>query len=87
MKPLSPARREKKRYLLLKGENLRKNVPSAIKEFVGILGESEASPVWVKENIISVNRKSVDKVKASFAVFREKIDVVKISGTLKGLLK
>src|SRR3989344_8191267 len=85
MKPLIPSHREKRRYLLLKGENLMRNAEEAIKEFVGILGLSEASPVWIKENILSVNRKSVDKVKASFAIYREKIDVLKVSGTLKGL--
>ena len=85
MKPLIPSHREKRRYLLLEGKNLKKNVPVAIKEFIGILGLSESSPVWIKENIVSVNRKSLDKVKASFAVFKEKIDVKKVSGTLKGL--
>ncbi len=85
MKSLIPSHREKKRYLLLRGENLKKNVPIAIKEFVGTFGLSEASPTWIKENVLSVNRNSVDKVKASFAVFPEKIDVVKISGTLRSL--
>jgi RNase P/RNase MRP subunit POP5 len=86
MKPLIPSHREKKRYLLLEGENLKKNVPESIKEFTGILGLSEASPVWIKDNILSVNRRSLDKVKASFAVFKEKIDVKKVSGTLKSLM-
>jgi RNase P/RNase MRP subunit POP5 len=85
MKALIPSHREKRRYLFLEGKNLKKNVPSAIKEFVGILGLSEAAPVWIKENIISVNRKSLDKVKASFALFKDKINVKKVSGTLKGL--
>ena len=85
MKPLIPSHREKRRYLLLEGKNLKKNVPLAIKDFVGILGLSESSPVWIKENVVSVNRKSLDKVKASFAIFKEKINIKKVSGTLKGL--
>ncbi|MDP3966198.1 MAG: hypothetical protein Q8Q04_01565 [archaeon] len=85
MKPLIPSHREKRRYLLLKGKDTKKNAEEAIREFIGVLGLSEASPVWIKEDILSINRKSLDKVKASFAVYKEKIDVLKVSGTLKGL--
>jgi len=87
MKALIPSHREKKRYLLLEGKNLKKNVYNAIKEFVGVLGLSEASPAWIKTNILSINRKSLDKVKASFAIYPEKIDVKKVASTLKGLRK
>ena len=91
MKALIPSHREKKRYLHLRGKNLKKSVPLAIKEFVGILGMSEASPNFIKSGkdsaILSVNRKSLDKVKASFAVFKDKIEVTKVSGTLKKLKK
>jgi len=83
--------REKKRYLLIKGENLKENVEKAILEYVGALGFSKTSPKWIKINkdsgILSVNRKSVDFVKASFVVFPKKLEVVKVSGTLKGLGK
>ncbi|PJE81825.1 hypothetical protein COU58_00670 [Candidatus Pacearchaeota archaeon CG10_big_fil_rev_8_21_14_0_10_32_42] len=85
MKALIPSHREKKRYLLLKGKDLKKNVFNSIKEFIGVLGLSEASPVWIKENVLSIERKSLDKVKASFAISKEKIEVLKVSGTLKGL--
>ena len=85
MKALIPSHREKKRYLLLQGKDLKKNVPNAIKQFVGILGLSKATPIWIKENVFSINRKSLDKVKASFAVYSEKIEVLRVSGTLKGL--
>ncbi len=85
MKALIPSHREKKRYLLLEGKNLKINTEKAIKEFVGTLGLSEASPMWIKNNILSINRQALDKVKASFAIYPEKIDVKKISGTLKGL--
>lgn len=85
MKSLIPSHREDKRYLLLKGEDLKKNVPIAIKEFIGILGLSEAVPVFIEKDILSVNRKSLDKVRASFVVFPEEIKVMKVSGTLKSL--
>jgi RNase P/RNase MRP subunit POP5 len=87
MKPLIPSHREKKRYLLLKGKNLKKNVYASIKEFVGILGLSETSPRWIKQDVLMINRDSLDKVRASFAVWPEEIKVLKVSGSLKGLQK
>jgi len=86
-----PSIREKKRYLKLKGENLDKNIPKSILEFIGVLGMSKSSPNFIKKSkdsaIISVNRKSLDHVKASFVAFSEKIEVMRVSGTLKGLEK
>ena len=79
--------KERKRYLLLRGKNLKLNVEKAIKEFIGTLGLSKTSPIWIKDNILCVNRKSLEYVKASFAVWPEKIEVLKVSGTLKGLGK
>lgn len=87
MKPLKPSMREKKRYLLLKGKDLKKNVNSAIKEFIGNLGLSEASPFWINSEVLCVNRGSLDKVRASFAVWPEEIKVLRVSGTLKSLGK
>ncbi len=87
MKSLIPSHREKKRYLLLKGKNLKREVDKALKEFIGILGLGEASPKWIKENVLSINRNSLEKVKASFAIHKEKIEVLRVSGTLKGLKK
>jgi RNase P/RNase MRP subunit POP5 len=89
MKPLSPTMREKKRYLLLKGNNLRENVEKSILEFIGILGMAKCGLGWIKSDkesaIISINREMIEQVKASFAVWPEQIEVVRISGTLKGL--
>ncbi len=85
MKALIPSHRESKRYLLLKGKDLKKNVEKAILEYSGTLGLSKCGLSFIKNNIICINRESVNLVKASFAVFPEKISVLKISGTLKGL--
>ena len=91
MKSLKPSLRKKKRYLLVKGKNSKDNFFKAVKEFIGILGMSEASPNIIKSNdnemIISVNRNSVDKVRASLAVWPEKMEITKVSGTIKGLGK
>ena len=62
MKPLKPSMKEKKRYLLLEGKNL-------------------------KENILCINRGLLEHIKASFVMHSEKIEVLRVSGTLKGLKK
>jgi RNase P/RNase MRP subunit POP5 len=87
MKPLKPSMREKKRYLLVKGKI--ENIEKAILEFIGVLGMSKTGLNWIKKGknsaIISVNRNMVDSIRASFCVFSEKIEVERVSGTLKGL--
>jgi len=89
MKPLKPSMRENKRYLLVRGKNLRANVEKAILEFVGVLGMSKTGLGWIKTEkdsvIISVNREAVDSVRASLCAFSEEIEVKKVSGTLRGL--
>jgi RNase P/RNase MRP subunit POP5 len=87
MKPLIPSHKENKRYLLLKGSNIKQNIEKAILEFSGVLGLSKCGLSFIKNDIICVNREAVDLVRASIAVFPEKMEVVKISGTLRGLIK
>lgn len=89
MKSLKPSMRENKRYLKIYGKNLKRNVEKAILEFVGILGMSKVGLSWIKSDsnsaIICINREMVDSVRASLCVFPEKMEVKKVSGTLKGL--
>jgi RNase P/RNase MRP subunit POP5 len=70
---------------------LKKFVPSAIKEAFGVFGLAEVSLNWisVKKNsaIISINREALEKVRASFCIFKERIEIKKVSGTIKGLGK
>jgi RNase P/RNase MRP subunit POP5 len=91
MKSLKPSMRENKRYLLLSGKNLKNNVPKLIKEFIGVLGVAKSAPKFIEikgnKGILSVNRKSLDHVKSSFALYPEKVIVERVSGTLKGLKK
>ena len=79
--------RENKRYLLVKGKI--SDIEKAIYEFIGVLGMSKCGLQWIKRGkdkaIISVNRGSVDHVRASFAAWPEEIRVLRVSGTLKGL--
>ena len=93
MKPLIPSHKENKRYLLVSGENLKENVEKAILEFSGKLGMSKCGLSFIKTNpennsaIISINRESMDLVRASLTVFQEKMQVLRVSGTLRGLNK
>jgi RNase P/RNase MRP subunit POP5 len=91
MKPLKPSMKENKRYLFVRGKNLKENIEKAILEFVGVLGMSKVGLFWIKKNmdsaIISVNREMVDSVRASLCVWPEKMQVEKVSGTLKSLRK
>ena len=89
MKSLKPSMRENKRYLSVKGAV--GDIEKAILEFIGVLGMSKAGMSWVKKGkesaVICVNRGSVNHVRASFAVWPKKIEVVRVSGTLKSLNK
>jgi RNase P/RNase MRP subunit POP5 len=87
---LKPTDREKVRYLLIE-ESTKEEIERVILEYIGILGWAKAGVNFVedfndrKKVILSVNRKEVDKIKAAFAISKEKVNVKKISGTLKGL--
>lgn len=89
MKALKPSAREKKRYLLVKGKNLKTNIEKAILDFVGVLGLSKCGLSFVKSSgssaVICVNREAVNSVRASLCVWPEKMEVEKVSGTLRGL--
>jgi len=92
MKTLKPSHREKKRYILIKGGSLdQKEIDKIILDYIGILGYAKACPLIVKrekENIVlAVNRKEIDKVRASFLISGKKIEIRKVSGTLRGLGK
>ena len=91
MKALRPSMKENKRYLLVRGKNLKENIEKSILEFIGVLGMSKTGLGWIKTEkdfaIIAVNREAVNNVRASFAVWPEEIRVEKVSGTLKGLKK
>lgn len=90
MLKLKPSVRIKRRYLLLKAES-KSVVEKTMLDYIGILGYAKASPFFVENGgekiVLSVDRKMVDDVRAAFELSKEKIKVVKVSGTLKGLGK
>ncbi len=87
MKSLKPSAREKKRYLLVSGNV--KDIEKAVLEGVGTIGASKTGLNQIKSEknkaIISVNRGAVDSVRACFTIWPRKLQVEKVSGTLKGL--
>lgn len=91
MKPLKAAMKENKRYLLVRGKNLKKNIPEAILEFIGMNGMSKCGMSFIKAStdsaIICINREMVDDIRASLSIYPEKMEVAKVSGTLKSLEK
>lgn len=80
--------RKNKRYLLLKA-NSKNEVEEAILDYIGILGWSKAAPLFVKsignKIIIAINREEINNVRAAFELYSEKIEILNVSGTLKGL--
>jgi RNase P/RNase MRP subunit POP5 len=93
MKALRPSMKENKRYLIVQGKDLKENIEKSILEFSGTFGLAKCGLSFISSDsskdmaIISINRESVDLVRASFVVFPEKMEVTKVSGTLKGLGK
>ena len=79
------------RYLLLEASG-KKEVNDILIHFLGVFGMSEAMPhfieIWGKDDLVlAVNRKSIDSVRAAFELSKDKIKVLRVSGTLKGLRK
>lgn len=85
---LKSSARIKNRYLLLKAIS-KQEIEKAILEYIGTLGWAKASPVFVdiKKNkiILSINRESINEIRAAFELSNSNIKVLKVSGTLKGL--
>ena len=89
MKSLSTSLRENKRYLLVRGKNLRQDIEKAILDFAGVIGLSKTCLNFINVEkdfaIISINRESINLVRSSICVWHEKMFVERVSGTLNGL--
>lgn len=91
---IKPSAKTKRRYLLLKAES-KKEVEKTILDYIGILGWSKASPIFVSpfknrvENkiILSVDRKELTNIRAAFELSKSGIKIEKVSGTIAGLQK
>ena len=87
---LKPSAKIKKRYLLLSTPS-KEEVEKAILDYLGILGWAKSTPAFIKNSnskiILSINRKSLNDVRAAFELSPLNIKVLRVSGTLKGLGK
>lgn len=85
---LKSTQRINRRYLLIEAES-KEIVEKTILDYIGILGYSKAGVNFVNEFenkiILSVTRESLNEVRASFELSKEKIKVILVSGTIKGL--
>jgi RNase P/RNase MRP subunit POP5 len=84
---LRPSARANRRYLLL-GDVDVSAVKKAILDYIGILGWAKAAPDFLAErgrNVLVVNREEVNNIKAALELSPLKINVLRVSGTLKGL--
>ena len=79
----------KRRYMLVRGD--RSEIESAILDYIGVLGWARASVMFLSKNdgtwIVAINREELVNVRAALALNKHKIDVLKVSGTLKGIGK
>ncbi len=78
--------RTNRRYLLIESDS-KKDIEDALKEYLGVLGIAKSKLEFIEgeKYIISIDRKMVDWVRASFEMSDKKIKIKKVSGTLKGL--
>ena len=80
---VKPSAKIKRRYIKISGT--KQSVEKVILDYIGILGWSKAKVVWVKSNVVAVSTKWLKDVLAALEM--GKIEVKKVSGTLKGLGK
>lgn len=84
---LKPSARLNRRYLLIKGT--KESVEQAILDYIGILGWAKAAPAFLSHGegkvIVAVTREELTNVRAAFALTKSNIQVLRVSGTLKGL--
>lgn len=87
MTAFSSSEKIKRRYLLVKGA--RASIEKAILDYLGILGWARAAPVFIAVEsgmwVCAVERAELIHVRAAFALAPEQLEVVRVSGTLKGL--
>jgi len=78
-----------RRYLLINGT--KEKIEKAILDYIGILGWAKASPLFVKKvggkQILAISRKEVINVRAAMVAASGNLEVLKVSGTIKGLTK
>jgi RNase P/RNase MRP subunit POP5 len=83
---IKPSARIKKHYILFSSSSKEK-LEKIILDYIGILGWAKASPKFINNNILAVDRKEVTNIRAAIELADTNIKILKVSGTLKGLKK
>lgn len=85
--------RLRRRYLLVKSGS-RDLIEKTILDYIGLLGWAKSSPSFVENSltgkgkyILAIERKMLNDIRASFEMSKEKLSILGVSGTLKGLEK
>lgn len=88
---IKPSAKINRRYLLLKGSS-KDEIEKVILEYLGVLGWAKAECVFViikglteGKSVLAVGRREVNNVRAAFEISDSKIEVLKVSETLRGL--
>ena len=90
MKSLKPSHRERKRYLLIYGKDITRNlIDESIFNFIGILGYAKACPRIIKifkdKMILAINGDFLNEIQMSLFMSNKGLKVMKVSGSLKKL--
>lgn len=86
---MSSSERMDRRHILL-SVNDKNLIERILMDYLGILGLAKCSPVFAESKngvVLSINRKEIDNVRAAFEFCKEEVEILKVSGTLKGLGK
>jgi len=89
MTRLPSSMRINRRYVsILRGD--KEVVERALLSGLGTLGWAKAAPLFVtiegsKNVVLSIDRGSLDAVRAAFELAPQKIVIIRVSGTIKGL--
>ncbi|MEK6889325.1 MAG: hypothetical protein AABW80_04430 [Nanoarchaeota archaeon] len=87
-----PSNKVHRRYLLIV-EGTKKEIEETVLDYVGILGWAKCKPVFVEDKrikkgiVLSIERKSLEDIRASFELSNKNMKIVKVSGTIEGLSK
>jgi len=89
MTQLPPSMRTKRRYIQIQGGS-RESIEGILLLHLGTFGWAKAEPLFVTVpeidgTVLSVDRASLDFVRASIELSKERIRVIRVSGTIKGL--
>ena len=91
MTHLPSSMRTKRRYLCIQGGN-KETIERVLLLHIGTLGWAKAEPLFVSVPeidgiVLSIDRAALDNVRAALELSQEKMKIIRVSGTIKGLQK